>query len=179
MSVQRVVISIMLLAFSTVYLGTMALGNHPMSEIMVTVNAFASIIIAVNLEHLVSISRALPAPAMCVWLGFFLLQVYIVYYISMNEDTDKTAVTRIWFIMDVIFCILTFCVVLTHCVLIFTGSGGSTTQDADSDFVAIRVGSNRRSRGLGRNLPMPTASKSAKASRPKGRLSSLPSGLAF
>ena len=56
------VASIMLLAFAAIYLATMALGNHPKSEILVTFNAFVCVIVALNIENIIAISRMMPAP---------------------------------------------------------------------------------------------------------------------
>lgn len=188
MAVQRVVASIMLLAFSAIYLATMALTKHAYSEILVTIDAFTCVICALNLDNIVAVTRTFPAAATCGWLTFFIFQVYAVYFVAVHEDIDRSAITKIWFQMDCIVAVLSFCVVLTHCVLMCTGGGGggggginySGSSSSDSDYVAIRVGSNRRtsSRLAAGAAPMPTPGRSARSSL-GGLRSKLPSGLAF
>lgn len=176
MAVQRVVLSIMLLAFSTIYLGTMVLGKHAYSEILVTIDAFVCLTCALNLNNIVSISKSFPAAAFCGWTSFFLFQLYAVYFVAMNEDVNATTVSRIWFQMDCFVAILCFCVVLTHCVLMFTGgrSGGFSGGDSESDYVAIRVGNSRRTTSR-----IPTSGRGPSRGLSGSLKSKLPSGLAF
>ena len=197
MAVQRVVASIMLLAFSGIYLGTMVLGNHAKSEILVTVDAFVCVICALNIDNIMAVGRLMPAAATCAWTIFFMFQFYAVYNIATTEDVEKTTVTKVWFIMDVIVAILCFVVVLTHCVLICVGGGGGGGSgrgsksgrrvlgggaDSSSDYVAIRVGGNRRTtskiplRSAGPPRSMPRASRPSVG---KTLRSALPKGLAF
>ncbi len=175
MAVQRVVASIMLLAFSTIYLGTMVLGNHAYSEILVTVDAFVCVICALNIDNIVAVSRTFPAAALCGWIAFFLFQLYAVYFVAVNEDVNATTVTRIWFQMDCLVAILCFCVVLTHCVLMCAGGGGgSYSNDTESEYVAIRVGNSRR-----KTSTIPTSGRSLSSGRAMRGGSKLPNGLAF
>ena len=169
----------MLLAFAAIYLATMALGNHAYSEILVTINAFVCVICALNLDAIVGISKTIPAAATAAWSVFFLFQLYAVYFVANNEDVDKTTVTKVWFQMDCIVAVLSFCVVLTHCVLMCSGGGGGggggggRSIAGSGDYVAIRVGSNRRT-----SSSIPTPGRSSR-SVGGGIRSKLPNGLAF
>ena len=190
MAVQRVVASIMLLAFAAIYLGTMVLGNHAKSEILVTIDAFVCVICALNIDNIMAISRLMPAAATVAWTCFFLFQCYAVYNIATTEDVEKTAVTKVWFLMDVIVAILSFVVVLSHCVLMCVGSGGDGGGggrrvlggggDSSSDYVAIRVGGNRRTNN---KIPIRSGGppRSTRSTRSVGKSlrSALPKGLAF